>query len=168
MKTAYYADKLPQYYKDIAEGKRVIKSFFEIMNEISDLCDNMNIVAIVAHNARFDVDALNTTARWLTDLYSVRALPQSVEIWDTMQMWSAVKPKGYDKWCAENGYMTKHKPPRSRLTAEIIYRFITMDVEFVESHTALEDVQIEREIMFRAFRMHKSIKEVRVLYHAEA
>jgi hypothetical protein len=64
--------------------------------------------------------------------------------------------------------MTKHKPPRSRLTAEIIYRFITMDVEFVESHTALEDVQIEREIMFRAFRMHKSIKEVRVLYHAEA
>ena len=168
MKSAYYADKLPQYFKDIAEGKRVIKSFFEIMNEISDLCDNMNIVAIVAHNARFDVDALNTTARWLTDLYSVRALPQSVEIWDTMQMWNAVKPKGYDKWCAENGYMTKHKPPRSRLTAEIIYRFITMDIEFVESHTALEDVQIEREIMFRAFRMHKSIKEVRVLYHAEA
>ena len=101
-------------------------------------------------------------------MYSVRALPQSVEIWDTMQMWNAVKPKSYDKWCEVNGYMTKHKPPRSRLTAEIIYRYITMDMEFVESHTALEDVQIEREIMFRAFRMHKSIKEVRVLYHAQA
>ena len=168
MKSSYYAEKLPQYYKDIAEGKRVIKSFFDIMNEIADLCDNMNIVAIVAHNARFDVDALNTTARWLTDLNSVRALPQSVEIWDTMQMWNAVKPKGYDKWCAENGYMTKHKPPRSRLTAEIIYRYISMDVEFVESHTALEDVQIEREIMFKVYKMHKTIKEVRVLYHAEA
>lgn len=167
MKSSYYAEKLPQYYKDIAEGKRVIKSFFDIMNEIADLCDNMNIVAIVAHNARFDVDALNTTARWLTDLNSVRALP-NVEIWDTMQMWNAVKPKGYDKWCAENGYMTKHKPPRSRLTAEIIYRYITMDVEFVESHTALEDVQIEREIMFKVYKMHKTIKEVRVLYHAEA
>jgi hypothetical protein len=138
------------------------------MNEIQDLCDNMNIVAIVAHNARFDVDALNTTARWLTDLYSVRALPQQVEIWDTMQMWNAVKPKAYDKFCEENGYMTKHRPPRSRLTAEIIYRFISVDVEFIEAHTALEDVQIEREILFKVYRMHKSIKEVRVLYHAEA
>ncbi len=167
MKSSYYAEKLPQYYKDIAEGRRVIKSFFDIMNELQDLCDNMNIVAIVAHNARFDVDALNTTARWLTDLYSVRALP-NVEIWDTMQMWNAVKPKGYDKWCAENGYMTNHKPPRARLTAEIIYRYISMDVEFVESHTALEDVQIEREIMFKVYKMHKTIKEVRVLYHAQA
>ncbi len=168
MKTAYYANKLPQYYKDIAEGKRVIKSFFDIMNEIQDLCDNMNIVAIVAHNARFDVNALDTTARWLTDLYSVRALPQQVEIWDTMQMWNAVKPKTYDKFCEENGYMTKHRPPRSRLTAEIIYRFISVDVEFIEAHTALEDVQIEREILFKVYKMHKSIKEVRVLYHAQA
>jgi len=166
MKSAYYASKLPQYYKDIAEGKRVIKSFFDIMNEIQDLCDNMNIVAIVAHNARFDVDALNTTARWLTGEY-IRALPQQVEIWDTMQMWNAVKPKAYDKFCEENGYMTKHRPPRSRLTAEIIYRFISVDVEFVEAHTALEDVQIEREILFRVYRMHKSIKEIRVLYPAQ-
>lgn len=166
MKSAYYADKLPTYYKDIAEGKRVIKSFFEIMNELQDLCDNMNIVAIVAHNARFDVDALNTTARWLTG-ENVRALPQQVEIWDTMQMWNAVKPKAYDKFCEVNGYMTKHRPPRAQLKAEVIYKFITEDVEFIEAHTALEDVQIEREIMFRVYRMHKSIKEVRVLYHVQ-
>ena len=49
----------------------------------------------------------------------------------------------------------------------MIYKFITEDVEFIEAHTALEDVQIEREIMFRVYRMHKSVKEVRVLYHAQ-
>ena len=60
MQSAYYAEKLPQYYKDIAEGKRVVRSFFEIMNEIAGICKREKVVAIVAHNARFDVDALNT------------------------------------------------------------------------------------------------------------
>lgn len=164
MKSAYYADKLPRYYKDIAEGKRVIKSFFDIMNEIADLCKRYNVTAIVAHNARFDVDALNTTARWLTGLDFVHALP-NVEIWDSMKMWNACKPKAYTEWCEGNGYKTNHKPPRDRLTAEIIYRFITGNADFIESHTALEDVEIETEIIMACYKSHKALAEARVLYH---
>jgi DNA polymerase III epsilon subunit-like protein len=164
MKSSYYAEKLPRYYKDIAEGKREVKSFFEIMNEISAICKRYNVVGIVAHNARFDVDALNTTARWLTGLDYVRALPD-VEIWDSMKMWNACKPARYADWCEENGYMTKHRPPRVRLTAEIIYRFITGDDEFIESHTALEDVDIETEIIMACYKSHKPMAEARALYH---
>jgi hypothetical protein len=52
----------------------------------------------------------------------------------------------YVTWCKKNGYMTNHKVPRPRLTAEILYRYITQDKEFEESHTGLKDVTIEREI----------------------
>lgn len=168
MQSSYYAHKLPIYYRDIAEGRREIRSFFEIMNEIAAICREYNVVAFVAHNARFDVDALNTTARWLTGLYSVRALPDSLEIWDSMKMWRATMPKSYEKFCMDNEYMTRHTPPRVRLTAEIIYRFINNEPEFIESHTALEDVMIESEIIFAAYRSHKKMAAARVLYHARA
>jgi hypothetical protein len=166
MDSAYYANKLPQYYDDIASGKRIVKSFFEVMNEINEQCHNDNVIAVIAHNARFDVDALNTTARWLTGLDYVTALPRDVEIWDSMQMWNAVKPAKYSAFCEENGYKTNHKPPRDRLTAEIIYRFLSGEIDFEESHTALEDVEIESQIVFACYRTHKPLKEARVLYHA--
>ena len=164
MKSAYYADKLPQYYRDIAANKRVVKSFFEIMMDISTLCKQEKVVAICAHNARFDVDALNTCAEWLTG-YRVKALPAGVEIWDSMKMWTACKPKKYSTFCESNEYKTKHKPPRDRLTAEIIYRFLVNDVSFTESHTALEDVEIETAIVLACYRSHKPMATARVLYH---
>ena len=45
-----------------------------------------------------------------------------------------------------------------RLTAEILYRFITHDKTFKESHTGLEDVMIEKEILVHILRQHKKIR----------
>ena len=68
------------------------------------------------------------------------------------------KQKTYQAFCFKNGYVTKHKKPRVRLTAEILYRYITMDTTFIESHTGLEDVLIEKEIFARCMRQHKKMK----------
>jgi hypothetical protein len=67
------------------------------------------------------------------------------------------KQKSYQKWCARNGYMTNHKTPRVRLTAEILYRYISGQYDFNESHTGLEDVLIETVIMSHCFRQHKKM-----------
>jgi len=167
MQTCYYADKIPKYAEGIANGSYTVASFFEIMNEINAYCSENKVIAICAHNARFDVDALNTTARWLTGLNSVTALP-NLEIWDSMKMASCIfgKRPTYNKWCEENGYMTKHRPPRSRLTAEILFRFISGDNEFEEEHTALSDVLIEKEIVLACYKAHKPFDKV--LYKARA
>jgi hypothetical protein len=50
------------------------------------------------------------------------------------------------------------------MTAEILYRFITGNNDFVESHTAFEDTEIEREIVLKAYRTHYKME--RVLYEA--
>ena len=70
----------------------------------------------------------------------------------------------YRKFCEENGFMTKHAKPRPRYTAEIIYRFITKDVDFQEAHTGLRDVEIETEILAYLVKQHKKMNKV--LYHA--
>ena len=56
--------------------------------------------------------------------------------------------------------MTKHKTPRPRLTAEIIYRFLTNDLNFVESHTGLEDVLIEAQIFAYCMKSRKKFEKV--------
>ena len=51
------------------------------------------------------------------------------------------------------------KNGKVRLTAEIIYRFISKDNDFVESHTGLEDVTIETEILAYCKRQHKKMRK---------
>ena len=161
MQSCYYANKLPRYYKDIAEGKREIKAFLEIIMDILNTCKRENVVAIVAHNARFDVDAINATFKWLYGFYC--KVFDSVEIWDSMKMAKTfTDTPTYRNFCEANGYLTRHVPPRVRMTAEIIYRCIIGELDFTESHTAFEDTEIEREIVFRAYRTHKKMD--RILY----
>ena len=54
--------------------------------------------------------------------------------------------------------MTKNN--QCRYTAEIIYRYITKDNDFVESHTGLEDVEIETAIFAYCHRQHKKMKKL--------
>ena len=167
MASAYYADKLPQYYDGLANSTKKLAGLCDVLAEIARLCKEYNVKAIVAHNARFDVDALNTTLNYLYGWDFVRALPQNVEIWDTMKMWRAVMPKSYAKFCEENGFMTKHAKPQPQMKAETIYRFLTGNVDFEEEHTGLADVEIETEIMFACYRTHKKLADARVLYHSK-
>jgi hypothetical protein len=51
--------------------------------------------------------------------------------------------------------MTKNNQPR--LTAEIIYRFISGDENFIEEHKGLDDVLIEKEILAYCYRKHKKM-----------
>ena len=76
---------------------------------------------------------------------------------DGFEEYGHVKLLKLKKYCKENGYLTNHKTPQPRLTAEIIYRFISGNKDFVESHTGLEDVMIEKEILAYCYKKHKKM-----------
>lgn len=159
MQSAYYAKKIPQYMQEIAEGKHIVASYYEIRKDFCDTMQRYDTNTVCAHNARFDYNATNITQRWLTKSKYRYFLPYGAEVWDTMKMARDVisHTPSYIKFCQEHDYMTKHKTPRPRLTAEILYRFITGNTEFAESHTGLEDVDIERQIMAYCFAKHKAM-----------
>jgi DNA polymerase III epsilon subunit-like protein len=145
--------------QEIAEGKRIVASYYEIRKDFWDTMERYDTNTVCAHNAGFDYRATNTTQRWLTKSKYRYFLPYGTEVWDTMKMARDVisHTPSYVKFCEENGFMTKHKTPRPRLTAEILYRYITGNMDFEESHTGLEDVDIERQIMAYCFSKHKAM-----------
>ena len=148
MQSAYYADKIPYYWEMVKNGKRKITTMTNIIKALRKDIKDYDIKFICAHNARFDYHAMNTTQRYLTKSKYRFVLPYGIEWYDTMKMAKKVVANmpTYRRFCEENGYMTKHKVPRVRLTAEVLYRFISKDNDFVEEHMGLEDVDIERQI----------------------
>ena len=146
MSYAYFADKIPQYWEDIKRGKRELKTFRNIKKAFADCVKRNKVKIVLAHNARFDYRSLNLTLRFLTSSKQRFFFPFGIEIWDTMKMSRMVLNNldEYGEFCYSNDYLTKRLC--KRFTAEIIYRFITGNNEFEESHTGLEDVLIEKEI----------------------
>lgn len=160
MQTAYYAEKIPMYLSDIEQGKRKIVTFRMARRIFLDDCKRFNCTTACAHNARFDNNALNTTQRFLTKSKYRYFFPYGMEIWDTMKMAQdviCVMPT-YRRFCeSHEGFTLKNGNPRK--TAEILYRFIISNPNFEESHTGLEDVLIEKEILAYCIRQHKKMRK---------
>lgn len=157
MKSAYYASKLPQYFKAIETGEVLTMDIWELKHFIKDICDYYGVTFACAHNARFDYLSTNNTIRYLTKSKARYLLPYGIEWWDTMKMAESTicKQPTYRKFCEENDYICKNG--QLRKTAEILYRYISRDNEFTEEHTALSDVMIECEIFWKCFEQHKKM-----------
>lgn len=162
MNSAYYADKIPMYWEQIKSGERVLTSWYAIKKTLRKDMAEYEVKEVYAHNMRFDYGTLNNTERWLTKSKYRYFFPYGTEICDTLKMARQVigTMPTYRRFCEENGYLTKNG--QLRFTAEILYRFISKDNTFVEKHTGLEDVLIEKEILAYCFKQHK--KMVRQLW----
>lgn len=150
MASAYFAEKIPQYWDEIKSGKRQLRRFKTIRSILRDVVQQYGIHYIVAHNASFDYRSLNYTQRLLTSSKYRYFFPWGVEIWDTLKMARQVlgKDETYKQFCIDNGFIYgKEEKPQCRYTAEIIHRFLTGNLDFVEEHTGLEDVLIEKDIL---------------------
>ena len=162
MSEAYFADKIPQYLEDMRMGKRQIINTWQMYKVIREICRDYDVKACIAHNARFDLACLNATIRYQTKSARRWFFPYEMPIWDTMKMASDTicKQKRYIEFCQQNGYMTNHATPQVRKTAEILWRYITDDLSFEESHTGLEDVTIEAQIFAECVRQHKKMDKL--------
>ena len=161
MQEAYFADKIPQYLEDMRMGKRKILNTWQIYRLIHKLCEEYDIKACIAHNARFDIKVVNATLRYQTKSKCRWFFPYEMPVWDTMKMANDTicKQKRYIEFCKRNGYMTNHPTPQVRKTAEILWRYLTNDNEFEESHTGLEDVMIEAQIFAECVKQHKKMEK---------
>lgn len=148
MTSAYYAEKVPTYWDEIKSGDRKLARLATIRRSLFADCKAYNVTEIYAHNARFDYRSCTLTQRKVPTSRSRFFFPYNVKICDTLKMARATfkTDPDYIAFCDENGYRTKNN--QLRFTAEILYRFLSNDNDFEEVHKGLDDVMIEKEILF--------------------
>ena len=158
MQSAYFADKIPTYWEEIKSGDRILARFWNIRKIFHNCARNHNVKKFFAHNMRFDYRSTNLTQRFLTSSKFRYFFPYGAEICDTLKMARQVLKENadYENFCYENQYLTKRGC--RRYTAEIIYRFISNNLQFEEEHTGLADVLIEKEILRFCFQQMENVE----------
>lgn len=157
MSSAYYADKLPQYYKGMRDGTWNPVSFVDIWKKFKSDCKEFGVKRVAAYNARFDRTALNYTIETYSNGFVKWFTPYGVEWFDVWDYASCITgTQKYVRWCIDNGYVSPKGNPKTN--AEIVYRYLTNDPCFVEAHTALDDATRELFIYQRAKRLHRKTR----------
>ena len=148
MLSAFFANKIPEYVESINNGEMSLMSMLNIYYDFRCFLKEYDVKAVMAHNCKFDIQALNNTLRYLTGSRKRWFFPYGLPIWDTQMMAreTICQREDYIKFCKNNGYMTKHYTPRPRETAEILYRYISGNNDFIEVHKGFDDILIEKEI----------------------
>jgi hypothetical protein len=152
MESAYYAKKLPQYYEDIDAGRRKLIKLATAKKIIWNWMYKYNAFDVAAYNCSFDRRALNFTTRLLSngeDKYFFPRKTRFIDIW-RLACESVCSTRDYQRVAYDNGW---YSPAGNvRTTAEYVYRYLMNEPTFEESHTALEDVEIEVEIMLHCWK----------------
>ena len=152
MKGAYFADKIPQYWEDIKAKKRIVKSICNIRREIKKDMQTYSVSKVGAYNMGFDNRATKNDVRFISGSMVRWFFPFGTEffcIWN-MACTSILNTADYVRFALDNGFVSEHN--NIQTSAENAYRFLKNDIDFSESHTGLEDVKIEIEIMFAVLR----------------
>lgn len=159
MQSCYFAEKIPQYWEDIKSGKRVLKSIFNIRKQIKADMREYKICDVGAYNMGFDKRALNNTIRYCSKSSIRWFFPFGTKffcIWNMacQVIMSQVK---FIKFAEQNGLVSTSN--NLQTSAETCYKFLTDSIDFVESHTGLEDVEIEVAIMAECYKKHQKMNK---------
>ena len=157
MQSAYYAEKIPRYWEDIKNGTRVVKSIWNIRRELHSDMKTYDVKWVGAYNMGFDKRALNNVMRYTTKSFCRWFFPFGTKffcIWH-MACQTLMNSRNYIRFAKENGL--ESEKGNILTSAESCYRYLKNMIDFSESHTGLEDVKIEIEIMAKCFATHKKI-----------
>jgi hypothetical protein len=146
MESAFYGKQKKEFYRNRLKNPETIICFTETEAKaiFSEWLIANNVSCVCAHNSAFDF--CRTFVRDCVD---------GMEFFDIMFAFydTIAQTKRYQNFCAENGYYTAKN--NCQMTAEICYRYISGDNEFIEEHTALADCEIEAEILRACWATHK-------------
>lgn len=157
MQTAYYAEKIPRYWEDIKQGNRILKGMWNIRRIMKADIELYNIKKICAYNMNFDRKALNNLVRYISKSFLRWWFPFGLEyicIWHCACQVLLAR-KTYIEFAEKNGLLSEIG--NIQTSAECAYKYITKNLDFTESHTGLEDVKIEIEILRQCFRQKKKM-----------
>lgn len=152
MKSAYYANKVANYLVEIANGEHEVVSLIDAINIMKQLVIGYECTVVAAYNLEFDLRAIReTTLKFLGMAIEFHKM-EKLCIWG-LACETILKQKTYRKVAERESW--KSDKGNLKTSAEMAFRYISGDYNFVESHTGLKDIEIESAILSRSFRQNK-------------
>ena len=159
MLSTFSATKYPNYFDKLENDKRYKTcSAKDIATHLEKMINRYNIKIMVAHNGQFDKTAI---ARLFEEFGTENPI-EKLDLLDTMEVSRIITfSKDYANYCIEHKdrlnsvkdscFITNSG--RVRTTAQAIYCYISNNADFEESHTGLEDIDIEIEIFKKSMEL---------------
>jgi hypothetical protein len=141
--TAYFADKRDWYIGQMKSRKITMEKLGHITQTMCRVFKQFDVQAAFAYNSGFDERVFAFNCDW----FKIKNPFDNIPIYDIrgyVHKQIAFDPQ-YLQWCDQNQAYTESG--NYSTTAETVYRYITQNPVFEESHTALADSEIELEIL---------------------
>lgn len=158
MLSTFSATKYPNYFEKLENDKRYkTMSVNDISKDIEKTIQRYGIKIMVAHNGNFDKTAM---ARLFEDFETSNPF-KKLDLLDTMEISKIITfSKDYANYCIKNKDILNSvkdscfitNSGRVRTTAQAIYSYLIQNPNFEESHTGLEDIDIEIEIFKASYQ----------------
>lgn len=159
MLSTFSATKYPDYFKKLGTDKRYKNcSVNDIMQDLTKVISRYGIKVMVAHNGNFDKSAICR----LCEDFGIDNPFENLDLLDTMEISKVITfSKDYTNYCIANKNILNSvkescfitNSGRVRTTAQAIYSYIIDNPHFEESHTGLEDIDIEIKIFEKSMEM---------------
>ena len=120
------------------------------------MLEQYDVKVLSAYNLGFDKRALTYTNKCMGN--TGKFLGRPVELWDIwgIATQTIMQHKTFHKIALSENWYTEKGNVLSN--AEVAYRYITNELDFEESHTALHDTEIETQILARCLRQNKKLE----------
>ena len=141
--SAYYKDKRPKYVALMRSRQAKMMKYGYIMQEMKRDMDKYNVTDVYAYNSQFDDDVFTFNCDWFKCMNPLDDTPIH-DIWGYVSEFIS-NTKDYRNFCEQHQYFTD--TGNYKASAEIVFRYLSQDLDFEEAHMGLYDVDIEAAIL---------------------
>ena len=145
--TAYYADKRDTYVKAMRSRKTIMAKYGYICQAMIRDFIKYEVAGAYAFNSPFDDKVFTYNSDW----FKCNNPFDNIPIFDIRgYVHHFMVDNDFKEFCEDYGYFTDSG--NYSTTAEVMYRYLTGNTEFIEDHTALSDSEIEAAILLECFK----------------
>lgn len=147
--SAYYKEKRPLYIQLMRQHKATMDKYGYVMRNLYRDIKQNNVIDVYAYNSNFDDKVISFNCDWFKCNNPLESLPV-YDIWGYASRYITYTDE-YKAFCEKNEFFTD--TGNYKASAEIVYRYISSNNDFVEAHMGLYDVEIETQILLHAIAM---------------
>lgn len=145
MKKAFYFNKVDSFYEPNLRCNRMVKkSWRTICVEVSALCAKHRVSVVSAYNLAFDRRVIAATNKKYNGFSMFAKGTKELCLWK-FACSTELQSEAFEELAIAQGWVSE--AGNLRTNAEVAYKFMTGNLSFSESHTALDDALIELDLL---------------------